>query len=197
MDENSDGGTHAPPAPRCPWDSQTYVCTASGLYPLGRLDVRDGEAHFFFTLPSYKKGFYFGRSIPNLRQVLLPEIKPPNNIISFSLKGWHAEQGMFFSLSGTRALPFGALSATKSPTVTCYSLSSLITSSAKAKSKSYHLKSWSLQCAFCWPLQPHSINLALSNLLRSSLSPVFINFWLIHALFCASLFILLTTLFNA
>ena len=103
---------------------------------------REGwEAHFFFTVPSYKKGFYFGRSISNLRQVLLPEIKPPDNTISFDLKGWHAEQGMSFSVSGSRALPFGELSAIKSSTVTCSSLFSLITSSAKAKSKSHHLKS--------------------------------------------------------
>lgn len=37
-------------------------------------------------------------------------------------------------------LPFGVISATKSSTVTCSSPFSLITSYAKAKNKSYHLK---------------------------------------------------------
>lgn len=32
-------------------------------------------------IPSYKKGFYFGKAIPNLWQVLLSEIRPQNNTI--------------------------------------------------------------------------------------------------------------------
>ena len=32
-------------------------------------------------IPSYKKVFYIGKSIPNLWQVLLSEIKPQNNTI--------------------------------------------------------------------------------------------------------------------
>lgn len=60
----------------------------------------------------------------------------------------------FFTLSGTRALPFGVISATRSSTVTCSNPFSLITS---------------LQCAFNWSFHPHSISLALSNSFRRSL----------------------------
>lgn len=45
-------------------------------------------------------------------------------------------------------LPFGVISATKSSTVTCSSPFSLITSYAKAKNKSYHLKSLSVRKIF-------------------------------------------------
>lgn len=50
----------------------------------------------------------------------------------------------FYSLP----LPFGVISATKSSTVTCSSPFSLITSYAKAKNKSYHLKSLSVRKIF-------------------------------------------------
>lgn len=106
------------------------------LHLLSHLLIKTMLQRKLFPMRKHKYPNNFGKGVPHKNN---SKREKKNEVFSISFLSHN-----LYSLP----LPFGVISATKSSTVTCSSPFSLITSYAKAKNKSYHLKSLSVRKIF-------------------------------------------------